>query len=185
MVAQLRAALNPDTLLLLDEAYLDFAEPTARPADGPLPGVLRLRTLSKAYALAGARVGYALADAALIDKADQIRPQFAVSSWAQAAAHTVLADPDYAPALRAHTLALREALAEALRARGRQPFASATNFVCVACADRAEAEGIQTRLLAAGVALHRPPHPAVGHLLRITAHPAALSEDVLAVLQKP
>ena len=52
-------------------------------------------------------------------------------------------------------------------------------------ADRAEAEGIQARLLAAGVALHRPPHPAVGHLLRITAHPAALSEDVLAVLQKP
>lgn len=185
VVAQLRAALNPDTLLLLDEAYLDFAEPSERPADGPLPGVLRLRTLSKAYALAGARVGYALADAALIDKADQIRPQFAVSSWAQAAAHTVLADPDYAPALRAHTLALREALAEALRARGRQPFASATNFVCVACADRAEAEGIQMRLLAAGVALHRPPHPAVGHLLRITAHPAALSEDVLAVLKKP
>ena len=49
-------ALNPDTLLLLDEVYLDFAEPTERPADGPLPGVLRLRTLSKAYALAGARV---------------------------------------------------------------------------------------------------------------------------------
>ena len=72
-----------------------------------------------------------------------------------------------------------------MRARGRQPFASATNFVCVACAGRAEAEGIQARLLAAGVALHRPPHPAVGHLLRITAHPAALSEDVLAVLQKP
>ena len=56
VVAQLRAALNPDTLLLLDEAYLDFAEPTERPADGPLPGVLRLRTLSQGLC-AGRRAG--------------------------------------------------------------------------------------------------------------------------------
>ena len=58
VVAQLRAALNPDTLLLLDEAYLTLPNP---PSAGrwPAAGVLRLRTLSKAYALAGARVGYA------------------------------------------------------------------------------------------------------------------------------
>ena len=56
VVAQLRAALNPDTLLLLDEPYLDFAEPTERPADGPLPGVLRLRTFVQGLC-AGRRAG--------------------------------------------------------------------------------------------------------------------------------
>lgn len=182
VILALRAALNPDTLLLLDEAYVEFIDPAKAPPAGVLPGTLRLRTLSKAYALAGLRVGYALGEASLIAKADQIRPQFALSSWAQAAAQTVLADPAYAPALRQHTLQLREQLSAALVARGWLPFPSSTNFVCLACADSQEAGGIQQALLAQGVALHRPPHPAVNHLLRITAHPAALSDAVLEAL---
>ena len=73
-------------VLLLDEAYVDFCvdEIDAPPA-GVLPNTVRLRTLSKAYALAGLRVGYAIAAADIVAKADQIRPQYALSAIAQAA----------------------------------------------------------------------------------------------------
>lgn len=54
MILALRAELNPDTLLLLDEAYVEFIDPAKAPPSGVLPGTLRLRTLSKAYALARA-----------------------------------------------------------------------------------------------------------------------------------
>ncbi|EEG07166.1 aminotransferase class I/II-fold pyridoxal phosphate-dependent enzyme [Pseudogulbenkiania ferrooxidans] len=182
-IARLRAALPADCVLLLDEAYLDFCvdEDDAPPA-GVLPNTVRLRTLSKAYALAGLRVGYAIAAAEIVAKADQIRPQYALSAVAQAAAQAVLDEPDYARRLIADTLALRARLAEALCARGLSVLPSRTNFVAIAYPDAAVAERIQRALLADGVAVHRPPHAAMKHLLRVTAHPQALDAAVLDAL---
>jgi histidinol-phosphate aminotransferase len=113
-IRTLRAALPPHTLLLLDEAYVDFCTDAAdAPPAGILPHTLRLRTLSKAYALAGLRVGFAIASADIIAKADQIRPQYALSSIAQAAAQIVLDDPDYSRKLVAQTITLRHHLSHA------------------------------------------------------------------------
>ncbi|WP_024304530.1 aminotransferase class I/II-fold pyridoxal phosphate-dependent enzyme [Pseudogulbenkiania sp. MAI-1] len=182
-IERLRAALPADCVLLLDEAYVDFCvdEADAPPA-GVLPNTVRLRTLSKAYALAGLRVGYAIATADIVAKADQIRPQYALSAIAQAAAQAVLDEPDYARRLIADTLALRSQLAEALRERGLTVLPSRTNFVAIAYPDAAMAEHIQRALLADGVAVHRPPHPAMNQLLRVTAHPQALDAAVLDAL---
>lgn len=182
-IARLRAALPADTVLLLDEAYVDFCvDPADAPPAGVLPNTVRLRTLSKAYALAGLRIGYAIAAAEIVAKADQIRPQYALSAIAQAAAQALLDEPDYARRLIADTLALRARLAEALSDRGLTVLPSRTNFVAIAYPDAAVAEHIQRALLAEGVAVHRPPHPAVKQLLRVTAHPQALDAAVLDAL---
>ena len=178
----LREMLPSTTLLILDEAYVDFcvdAQDARRAARCP---TLRLRTLSKAYALAGLRVGYAIAPPDIVAKADQIRPQFALSSFAQLAAQTVMDDPDYSRQLIAATIHLRDKLADALRARDLVVMPSHTNFVCIAYRDAASSEAIHRQLLSDGIAVHRPPHPAVRHLLRVTAQPQALSAKVMAAL---
>ncbi|UGA39856.1 hypothetical protein JOS77_10940 [Chromobacterium haemolyticum] len=60
---------------------------------------------------------------------------------------------------------------------------SHTNFVCIAYRDAASSEAIHRQLLSDGIAVHRPPHPAVRHLLRVvTAQPQALSAKVMAAL---
>lgn len=178
-IDHLRAALPSDTLLLLDEAYADFS---GQNDTRILPGTVRLRTLSKAHALAGLRVGYMLAPAGIIAKADTIRPQFALSSLAQAVAGAVLDDPAFSAELIRQTLDLRAVLQEALENAGLTVLPSATNFLALVFEDSDTAARLQRTLLEAGIALHRPPHPAVSHLLRITAHPQALDPRVLSIL---
>lgn len=179
-VRTLREQLPADCLLLLDEAYIDFCAAGER--QGVLPATARLRTLSKAHGLAGLRVGYAIAPEEWIAKADQIRTQFAVSSVAQAAAVAALDAPDCSERLIAETLALRDALAAALLQRGLQLLPSHTNFVAIVYPDADSALARQKALLAQGVAVHRPPHPSMQHVLRVTAHPDALQDKVLQAL---
>ncbi|WP_174874389.1 aminotransferase class I/II-fold pyridoxal phosphate-dependent enzyme [Vogesella oryzae] len=176
----LQSQLPADCLLLLDEAYIDFCAEGER--QGVLPNTARLRTLSKAHGLAGLRVGYAIAPEEWIAKADQIRTQFAVSSVAQAAATAALNDPDCSARLIADTLQLRDQLASALLQRGLQILPSHTNFVAIVYPDAATALAKQKTLLSQGVAVHRPPHPSMQHVLRVTAHPDALQATVLAAL---
>nr|WP_240314987.1 aminotransferase class I/II-fold pyridoxal phosphate-dependent enzyme [Chromobacterium haemolyticum] len=111
-----------------------------------------------------------------------MRPQFALSSFAQLAAQIVLDDPDYSRQLIAATIHLRDRLSDALRARDLVVMPSHTNFVCIAYRDAASSEAIHRQLLSDGIAVHRPPHPAVRHLLRVTAQPQALSAKVMAAL---
>lgn len=182
-ILALRETLPSSTLLILDEAYVDFCvDAQDAPPQGALPNTLRLRTLSKAYALAGLRVGYAIGPQHIVAKADQIRPQFALSSFAQLAAQIVLDDPNYSRQLIAATIHLRDKLSDALRARDLVVMPSHTNFVCIAYRDAASSEAIHRQLLSDGIAVHRPPHPAVRHLLRVTAQPQALSAKVMAAL---
>ncbi|QEL57274.1 pyridoxal phosphate-dependent aminotransferase [Chromobacterium paludis] len=182
-IQALRQQLPTHTMLILDEAYVDFCvAPQEAPPAGVLPNTLRLRTLSKAYGLAGLRIGFALASADIIAKADQIRPQYALSGLAQHAAALVFDDPDYSRQLVQATLQLRDKLETALRGRDLTVLPSHTNFVAVLYPNAAAAEDIQRRLLADGVAVHRPPHPALRHLLRVTAQPPALSSKVLDAL---
>ncbi len=176
-----RAALPDSAVLLLDEAYRDFA-PDAHHDNDPIPGVMRLRTLSKAFALAGLRVGYAIAEPEVICKADEIRPQYALSSLAQLAAQTLLDAPDYSRQLITETIALREQLTKALQEQGLTTLPSATNFLAIVYPNAEEALQRQQALLKEGIALHRPPHPAMGHLLRITAHPRSLDPQILRIL---
>ena len=93
------AAVPRDCLVVLDEAYDEYLEPAQRSASvawiGEHPNLIVSRTFSKAYGLAGLRVGYGLMDAAVADMLNRVRQPFNVSSVAQAAALAALADGDY------------------------------------------------------------------------------------------
>lgn len=185
-ICAFRAALPIDTLLLLDEAYSDF-HPASGCVTPLLANTVRLRTLSKAYAAAGLRLGYALAEAEWIQQANRLRIHYAVSNIAHAAGLLLLKDVAYKRQLIAETLRLRQQLQEDLRSAAvRRDFLqilpSATNFIAIRYADSATAAAIQQQLWQQQAAVHRPPHPALQHLLRVTASPAALQPDTIAAL---
>ena len=86
-------------LLVVDEAYAPFARENAVPLLAQHPNLVITRTLSKAHALAGIRVGYALAHAEVIDLLDRVRDSYNVNRLSQAAAMAALGDPDYYAAI--------------------------------------------------------------------------------------
>lgn len=184
-IAELRRALPEACTLLLDEAYHDFRADADAPAAGAVwPGVIRLRTFSKAHGLAGLRIGYAIAEPAVVAVMHKVRIHYAVSSLALAAAETVLDHPDETREHIADVIARRERLTHWLRARGADVPDSATNFVAVRLPDAELAARVHRELLDAGSLIHRPPHPALGHVLRISAVQDALPAGRLAALER-
>lgn len=184
-VLALRRGLPDDCWLLLDEAYHDFRDD----ADGEfgrrvLPGVVRLRTLSKAHGLAGLRVGYAIAEPETLAVMMKVRIHYAVSTLTQAAAEVVLDHPDE---VRAHVAAVRERrerLAAHLRELGADVLPSATNFVGLRLPGAELAGRVHQALLDDGKLIARPADPALGHVLRITAVEDALVPGRLAILEE-
>jgi histidinol-phosphate aminotransferase len=123
-------ALPPETLMILDEAYIDLAPPGTAPqiaADDPR--VIRFRTFSKGYGMAGLRVGYAICAAPLAVAFDKIRNHFGMGRIAQAGALAALADQAWLTQVQARVASGRERLATIARANGTSPLPSATNFV--------------------------------------------------------
>ncbi|MCM5704192.1 pyridoxal phosphate-dependent aminotransferase [Larsenimonas salina] len=171
-IEELARRLPEQCWLLLDEAYFDFC--AERIESRPLPGVIRLRTFSKAHGLAGLRIGYALAEPETVRALNAVRIHYAVSSLALDAATTLL---DHDEEVQTHiqdVIARRERLSANLRAHGVSVLPSVTNFVTIVTDDAETATDGQHALLEAGVIVHRPPHPALGHLLRISAVEDAL-----------
>jgi histidinol-phosphate aminotransferase len=145
-------------LLVLDEAYVEFAPDGTAPAfDATNPNVLRMRTFSKAYGMAGARVGYAIGHPDLIRAFDRIRNHFGMSRIAQAGALAALGDDTHLPRTRAAVGAARSDLARIARANGLAPLPSATNFVTIdAGADGAFARRLVTELIARDIFVRMP-----------------------------
>lgn len=86
-------------ILVVDEAYAPFAEQNAVPLLAKYPNLVITRTLSKAHALAGIRVGYALAAPAVIDLLDRVRDSYNVNRLSQVAAIAALTDTGYYDAI--------------------------------------------------------------------------------------
>ncbi|HTM78804.1 MAG TPA: aminotransferase class I/II-fold pyridoxal phosphate-dependent enzyme, partial [Devosia sp.] len=108
-VTRFADALPPTTLLLLDEAYGEFAPAgTLPPIDTARPNVLRLRTFSKAYGLAGMRCGYAIGNNRLVRAFERVRNHFGVASVTQAAAIAALADQAYLGTVVSRTNAAKQ-----------------------------------------------------------------------------
>ncbi|MGM8930299.1 aminotransferase class I/II-fold pyridoxal phosphate-dependent enzyme [Salinicola halophyticus] len=182
-VVALRDRLPEDCTLVLDEAYHDFRGDAWSPAANAVwPGVIRLRTFSKAHGLAGLRVGYAIATPETHAMLMKVRIHYAVSSLALAAAETVLAHPDETREHVAAVVDRREALSQWLRNHGADVLPSTTNFVTLRLKDAEQAAAIHRNLLAEGTLIHRPAHPALGHVLRISALDDALVPGRLETL---
>jgi histidinol-phosphate aminotransferase len=169
------AALPATTMLVLDEAYGETApEGTLPPIDLSRPNVLRLRTFSKAYGLAGLRCGYAVGDADLIRAFEKIRAHYGVNRMAQAAGLAALADQAYLAQAVGQIAAARERIASIARANGLAPLPSATNFVAIDCGgDGAFALKVMQALLARDVFVRKPMAPGLDRCIRISAGPDA------------
>ena len=168
-------ALPRGTLLALDEAYIEFApEGTAPRVDPDDPRVIRFRTFSKAYGLAGARVGYAIAAPGLIKAFDKVRNHFGMNRAAQIGALAALQDADWLAQTLARVARAREELGRIAAANGLRALPSATNFVTIDCGrDGDFARAVLAGVVRRGVFIRMPfvaPHD---RCIRISAGPEA------------
>lgn len=163
-------ALPDETLLLLDEAYCETAPAgTLPPLDIARPNLIRTRTFSKAYGLAGMRVGYAIGEASLIGAFDRVRNHFGVTRLGQVAALAALADQAYLAEVVANVAAGRERIAEIAAASGLASVESATNFVAVDCGrDGGFALGVLRALEARRIFVRKPMAPGLDQHIRIS-----------------
>lgn len=176
------AALPQDILLILDEAYAEFAPALPR-IDPDDPRILRMRTFSKAYAMAGARIGWAIGAPAVIRAFDRVRNHFGVNRIAQAGALAALGDAAHLDAVRAQVAAARDRIAAIARDNGLSALPSATNFVAVDCgADGDFARAVLAGLAERGVFVRMPWVAPQNRCIRISCGPDAELDALAAAL---
>lgn len=146
------ATVPADVLVVLDEAYNEFLEPQDR-YDAlawvkRFPNLVVSRSFSKAYGLAGLRVGYGVAQPGVTDLLNRVRQPFNVNSIAQAAAIAALADQAFLERSRAVNTTGRQQLSKAFESMGLRYLPSYGNFVLVEVGDAA---AVNLALLKAGV----------------------------------
>ena len=184
--AAFMASVPADVIVVMDEAYAEFVD--APDCASALPLVARhanlvvTRTFSKAYALAGLRIGFAVADPGLVAVMERVRESFNVNALGLAAAEAALGDAAHLQASVAGNAAQREALTNALRERGLHVSPSQTNFLLVAFGDRASQ--VEANLVSRGVVLRPMRGYGLGDYLRITVGTASENERLLAVLDE-
>ncbi len=178
------------TMLVLDEAYCETGPASAFPPfETDRPNILRMRTFSKAYGLAGIRCGYVVGSAETIKSFDKIRDHFAVNRLAQAAAIAALKDQAYLRDVVARIIAGRNRIAAIAKANGLSTIPSATNFVAIDCGeDGTFATAVLNGLIARDIFVRKPGAPLLDRCIRVSvgieeqldlfeaALPAALEE---------
>jgi histidinol-phosphate aminotransferase len=164
-------ALPPGTLLCLDEAYVEFAPEGTAPAwNVDDPRVIRFRTFSKAYGLAGLRVAYAVAHPEIVAAFDRVRNHFGVSRIAQEAALAALGDAGHLAGVVAQGAAARRRIAEIAGANGLAALPSAANFVAVDCGHGGDfARAVLRELILRDVFVRMPGVPPLDRCIRISA----------------
>lgn len=183
---QLIATLPDSLLLLLDEAYCDTAPEGTVPAiDTGNPQVLRLRTFSKAYGLAGARIGYALGEARLIANFEKVRNHYGINRLGQIAARAAIEDKVHLADVVQRIERARHRIASIARHSGLEPLPSATNFVAIDCGqDGVFAKAVLEELLARDVFARKPLSPGLDRCIRISCGLDAELDILAEVLPK-
>jgi len=123
---------NPDSVVVIDEAYIDFGGESAVGLVARYPQLLVVRTLSKSHALAGLRVGYAIGQPHLIEALNRVKDSFnsyPLDRFAQAGALASMEDHAYFEAICAKVVATRTRLVASMEAQGFDVLPSAANFI--------------------------------------------------------
>jgi histidinol-phosphate aminotransferase len=163
------ANVPPDCMIILDEAYIEFAPSDALlPIATSDPRVLRLRTFSKAYGMAGARIAYVLGAASVVAAFEKIRLHFGVNRVAQAGALAALADDAYLAEVVAHNAEGRADYAALACELHLRPLPSATNFVAMDVGSAERAAALVAALAARGVFIRMPGAPPINRCIRVT-----------------
>lgn len=187
-IARLHAALRPDILFVLDQAYAEYLD--ADEDDGGIelaknaPNVLVTRTFSKIHGLAAERIGWGYASAEVIDALHRIRAPFNVTTAGQAAAIAAIGDSGWVDASRTHNRQWREWLAgeiASLSNHGLRAVPSKANFLLILFEGKLTAEAAMKGLWDEGYATRWLPGQGLPHGLRITIGTA---EQVRAVAAK-
>lgn len=176
-IAAFAHSLPRDTLLVLDEAYGETAPSGTLPAHDALPGnVVRMRTFSKAYGLAGLRCGYVMGHADIITHYNKVRDHFGVNVMAQKAALAALGDTAWLAQTLDDIAQSKQRISTIAQANGLTPIASATNFVTLDTGrDAAWANALVARLMAQQVFVRKPMAPGLDHCIRVSVgRPAEL-----------
>lgn len=184
--AAFMASVPADVIVVVDEAYAEFVDApdyaSALPLVARHANLVVTRTFSKAYALAGLRVGFAVADPGLIAVMERVRESFNVNALGLAAAEAALGDSAHLHASIAGNARQRDALSAALRARGLHVSPSQTNFLLVEFGQRASQ--VEAGLVSRGVVLRPMGGYGLGEYLRITVGTAAENERLLTALDE-
>lgn len=123
---------NPDVVVIVDEAYVDFGADSAVKLIDRYPNLLVVQTASKSRALAGLRVGWAMGDVGLIDGLRCVRDSvnsYTVDRLAQAGAAAAIRDESYFQSIRRRVIATREWVEKALKEKDFTVLPSQANFV--------------------------------------------------------
>ncbi len=183
-VNRLRSKLPADVLLVLDAAYAEYVEPKDyEPGIAAVranAGTVMTRTFSKAFGLAGVRLGWAFCPPAIADVLNRLRAPFNVTLPAQAAGVAALDDKAFSSAVRAHNARWRPWLEQELRALGLDPVPSVANFVLTRFpGGEAQASAANAALTAKGVLVREMKAYGLGDCLRITV---GREDELMALL---
>jgi histidinol-phosphate aminotransferase len=181
-ILRLRAALPGDVMLVIDQAYGEFDDQDPRPVFDLVErgDSVVLRSFSKAYGLAGARVGWGLLPEPVAGELRKLLNPNNVSSASQAAAVAALRDQDYMTSAVEETAKRRDAVARDLSKAGYAIPESHTNFLLIPFASESAAAAADARLRQAGLLLRGMGGYGLGHCLRATVG----SEDAMRKLTR-
>lgn len=177
-------ALATPPLVVVDEAYFEYSNETLIPWRARYPNLLAVRTVSKAFALAGARVGFAVGDRSVIERLERVRPPGSISTVSAHLAARALESPAHALENVRVLSAERDWLAGQLASTGWHSTPSVTNFLLVRIGGHDAAERAADALLHAGIVPRTfgPANPLRGHL-RLTVRTRAENDRLLQVVR--
>ena len=178
-------AARPDggPIVVVDEAYIEFHPGSLVGLRERYPALVVVRTMSKAFALSGLRIGYAVAARSTIEQLERLRPPGSVNTVSARAAAMALRAPEVAAANAAALGAEREWLAARLTELGLPPQTSVTNFLLCRIGSPAQADAANETLLRSGIVVRTfgPDSPLAGHL-RVTVRDRKQNERFLEVI---
>lgn len=180
------ADAHPDTLLVIDEAYFEFVEDGADAlailGAQSRPWII-LRTFSKAYGLAGLRIGYGIAShPSLIDALHRVRTPYNVNQAAQEAAKAAWLDPHHVKRSREFVASERRRLTQGLQAAGFRVAPSQANFLFIDTA--CNALDVVDELLKDGIIVKAWREPGYSGFIRVSLGLAQENQAFLASLQR-
>jgi histidinol-phosphate aminotransferase len=169
-------------LLVIDEAYVDFAAENCLQLAVDLPNVLVLRTMSKGYGLAGLRFGYAVAQPALLKQLEKVRDSYPCDAISIALAAAALADQPYAKALAQKVISERARVTQRLRQMGFTLPDSQSNFVLATVPAGKNGRSLYETLKANRILVRWWDLPRIADKLRITIGTPEQNDALLAML---
>ncbi len=178
-------AANPDRVVVVDEAYVDFGAESAIALVDRYPNLLVTQTLSKSRSLAGLRVGFAVGDPELIEGLQRVKDSFnsyPVDRLALAGAAAAIRDQEHFERTRDAVIAERGRLTSELEVLGFEVLPSSTNFVLARHPDR-DALRISEELRSEGIIVRHFKKPRIEQFLRITVGTPDQNDELLAALK--